>query len=1144
MMTSEHQLQENTSNKMDEPSVASSANDERNSTSEYHAPKPVPSIQDTDFGGLDIEKVRTAISELNAAVKEEENRFFGEDDAQARALKHVQAELDHVQQQFEELKASKEELEQGHEEAKEKWKRLVITMKSEYDNFRESFDNLKESKKQMEEVHRMEKQKMEGELSKLHNQNSNLSSSLDSLRICKEVSDEEHRDAKNSWNRELDICKSEYAALKSELEGRLQEEKKVAEDALATIRADFSGFVKEKEMAEEAHQEEKLKWEEKTAEMETNNESLQCEIEDLKSEMEKLRGFKEEEEKKIAEERAELEQTRETLQTEMDTVCNNFESLSQSMKDTKILHAEEAERKENKIAKLSKQLQTKTDALSLALTKFLNEQQAKEKAEQRMIEIQSDLTKKDEVERKYQADLHEAEKTIITLKSELQSEHDSLQEANARAEALTKSVEELTEALTKSVEELTASKADMEENERKSTEEKEEMENKITSLNAIVAKKLAAINSLEDRCETLQSALNVRDNAKDESSKKFEFLNQLVASKEKEIELLKARCAGLQTTLDESEDKIENTHALEVQVTNAEKRVREATLLMQKKESELQSQKQRCMNLQDCLRKAERGVESIRTEIEKKQRLALDEAEDRAYMLSQMLTKREEEFEAIKGSYESLKATVAERNQMHEQSTSSKKISFLTGLVNSKDSELELMKTRCNNLQCSLDRLHEAHEKLSAKFHENPKMAQMDRNELLVHAEANLEAVNKEIAEKYLEIEHMKAHFDALKGQRSAQSEFELVLGNGDERVHLLQDQVVALQDRCEGLHAALKQAEANAQDDEDTDRVAQMEASLQKMQELYQAECERRKEAEQALLAVGDNDSGSIAGSHSDRRNRLPLFSRNRSAAEQDTTASKKSKWMPLRGRRKKEEISVKTHDARDELECIDSRAPSPRYRQSSPSPREGLQRAGSFNARPSSGSFSGPSPRARALDTMSVGNGPEATLAQIPTHIKNNFLEVGFYKQRLQNTYLPVLVLGPFHVPAGPLREDWLAKFKKNSKVLNLGVYFYGMEGEEAYGTIPWFSFVPYSKAVQRGLTEIPQNIMEKTEAGEELSAVERQIYEGVPQLNAAVNMYPEERPHPLQHLAQQEAGDDLPECIVTAESMEGRISEMGVY
>lgn len=377
-----------------------------------------------------------------------------------------------------------------------------------------------------------------------------------------------------------------------------------------------------------------------------------------------------------------------------------------------------------------------------------------------------------------------------------------------------------------------------------------------------------------------------------------------------------------------------------------------------------------------------------------------------------------------------------------------------------------------------------------------------------------------------------------LKALHAGDQEFEVILDNGESN-HFLRDEVVILRARCTDLESSLKSAEESVTAGADghlKTRCDALEESLAAMKQQYEEECERRKEAEQVFSTINEKPEEVV--SHPTPPSRT-FFGRNKMSSPEltdtDVSTKKSSRWLSIRGRKKKDDTAttassqtyhprdVRDYEHRDEAE--DSTVRSPRYTYTSP-----RQRAQGTAA---------PSSRTR----VAFGTSPEAILSQIPTHIKSNFMEVGFYKQRQQNNFLPVLCLGPFDVPPGPIRDEWLSKFNKSSKVLNMGVYFLGRDGQDegAYGTIPWFSFVPYAKAAQRGLNVVPQDIAEKIENGADLSSEELQLYDGIQQVTEAADMMKEERTHPLKHLNGQ-----VPKCITAdvsnKEVEDDLVSEMG--
>jgi chromosome segregation ATPase len=1432
-------------------------------------------------------------------------------------IARLQTELDTLQREFEVVKADKDEIEQGHEEAKEKWKRLVITMKSEYDNFRASFDNLKASKKEMEEKHRKETEKLEKEVSKMRSENANLSSSLEEhtqlqsefekLRASKKESDEQLEELKSSFevrlkeakeeaetigssieecikeaneetealkcsyeerikeaNEETEALKcsyekrikeareetetvkasleqrikeaqeeaemvkagleqrlkeaqeetelarvnaqervkevaaetevklsaveQEYISLKSEFsslqsqldslqaeytqledvkavnEAALRQETERLEAAVATLQAsydqlrseyedreagliainteletmtaakndsdktvatlqsdydvlastydtqkadydtlkteydmlktkfdnlanereasvatvatlqsdydllastfdtqkadyerlktDFDSLIKEKEASEatvatlqsdydlltstfdtQKSDYERLKTDfdslikdkeaseatfatlqseydalaSKTADYDTlktdcatlktdidniNKEKEALEetvvaLESSKKELEAIKATHEEAESNHKAERVKWEETIERMQSEYDTLEGNFDSLSSSMVETTKLHHEEVQKYEKKIAKLTKTVETKTEALSLGLTKYLAELKAKEAVEKELAGVQEELAQKIEEEKKYISDLDGAEKRVQTLndlmafkleeaeklrqteiekreaveeahrdteekyaemekvlaktESEVlstQCQCDSLRECLEKTQAEKQELVDKFPPMEKELEETKASCQSLQTNlqelqaaKDEVDKESEERKQQIAVLNKSVAKKIATITSLESHLDSLQSSLDLSKESENVTVKKIDFLHQLVSSKEKELDLIKSRCESLQSSLDEAEAQVEKKNELGKQLQAAESKAFEAKLLCEKKDAELRTAAERCEKLQAALKEAEasyqHGVESTRDEIERQQKAALEEAQDRAYVLNQMLAKKEEELESLRTSYVD-PAEKAEHTDEHKAML--KKIEFLDQMAAGKDNELQLVKMRCENLQASLDKMQEANRRLSEKNNQTD----------FAEAEQKLEALKREIATRKSELEALKNA--KVVSDRSDQDEFEVILDDG-EKVQNLQDELDTVKERCVELEAALKEksliVDAAADGSNCVEQLQlrnqELEATLQITKKMLKEESERRKEAEQVFLAIGQPQPVEQNESMADQKppRKAHVFSSRRPAPEQADALPKKSRWLSLRGRRKKEE-----YEQRDDSV---SRTHSPsKWRSQQYSPRRRMMASENF----STASF------ARGAEKSITDGGAKSTAdLQIPTHIRSHFGEVGFFKQRLQSIYLPVLVLGPFDVPPGPIRDDWLSQYTKSGRVLNLGVYFYGKadDDQEKYGTIPWFSFVPYAKAVQRNLHEIPKEILGKIEAGEELTSIEKQIKDGNHQISEAANKKPEERAHPLKHLAKEIdcTTPKVPDCIVTDSSSADAdcVSEMGI-
>jgi len=1185
---------------------------------------------------LAIESLAAKTEEL-IKIQNELNESLSTKDSE---LARVKAEMESLQAEFDVVQAEKDEIEQGHEDAKEKWKRLVITMKSEYDNFRASFDNLKASKKEMEATHAVEKQGLQEETAKLQTQNATLSKSLDSLKISKEVMDIEYREARATWVAEKGAVDKEAAELRDSLE-ELQETKKAVDEKLKNLetsmdarinetlaesekmvtaidqectilRSEVSSLKSASEVAAREIQELRTAYEAKVEE----SQKLQAEIDSLQAaveEAEKIgtellseneRQFNELENLKVEhssiikekcrtdEKIVELEEKVEnlkdtetklaTLQDKYNILQTELNTAQTSLSVAKEYHKDERKELEKKVAKLTKTVETKSEALSMALAKYLKELKAKESAEQEILEVKAlaeqeklDLikqkdaeyqekvknaeasmeeerqaladiikqkdaeyqekvknaeasmeeerqaltdiikykdeehatalkhfTEKMEQEVKYEAEQREAalqaqvaaeakledmEKIVWKKEAEMLSakcQADSLRECLDKAESgrqdavakwqeLSQNLEETRTSLETTKAErdqlqsrLVASEGAKQYAEKKLEEDNAESKEQINTLNKSIAKKIAIITSLESRCEKLQDFLEVNKSAEADALQKIEYLQQSVTSRDKELELIKSRCENMRVVLKTSEEEREKLSGVQQELDLFKTKLSETTILLQKKNSELRAAFERCEGMNASMQKAEAlykdGVESIKCETEKKYREALEEAQDRAYVLNQLLAQKDAEMASMKSLYDDMKATNP-NDEVSGDNSLSNQIKFLDEMVASKDSELKLMKTRCESLQASIEKLRKSHEKqIDLLKEESNSRASAEAAD----NRAKLDSLNMEIAKKQA----------MLKALHSGEQDFEVILDNGENN-HYLRDEVNNLRQRCGDLELALKTAEehvAVGADGHLRSRCDALEESLAVMKQKYEDECERRKEAEQVFLSISENPSKDESLKRPHRRT---YFGRHKSPELRDAASTKKTnRWLSIRGRKS-------TDEQRDSVEAL---------------PQRGNQDF-SFSTR------------------VAFGTSPEAILSQIPTHIKTNFMEVGFYKQRLRNNYLPVLCLGPFDVPPGRIREEWLSKFNKSGKVLNMGVYFFGRdnEGEDAYDTIPWFSFVPYAKAVQRGLHVVPQSIADKVEKGIELSEEERQIFDGIHAITVSAGLNKEQRMHPLKQL-----------------------------
>ncbi|CAB9508882.1 expressed unknown protein [Seminavis robusta] len=937
---------------------------------------------------------------------------------------------------------------------------------------------------------------------------------------------------------------SECDALKSEIE-RMEAAKEEIEKMFSQIQHDY-------DVQKDDY--ERLK------PMEKQLEDCSAELEELKPRLAALEQDK-----------ADLESNLSETKDQLDMQTANAHVLQTELDGAKSQHKDEKKTLEKKILKLGKTVETKAEALNLGLTKYMKEAKAKEKLERDMEIMKKELTEsmdqereaavakmkelteskdqereaaiakmneKMEENRAYEAEQREAalaaqvaaenklaeyEKTVAKTEAEILSakcQGDSVRAALDVSETGRQEAETKVEELSKSLDELTAKwetvsaeahklRADVALGQQRKIVDKQDMDHmnqQIAALNQSVAKKISTIAQLEAKTEKMETDILTK-------TEKQKQLETMVDSKDKELELFKSRCESLQTSLHETEEELEKKIDLTTQLQEFKGKSDETSILMEKKNKELQAVQERCEKLQASLKKAETlyldGVEQIKNEAERKQKAALEDALDRIYVLNERLAKKEHEMVFLHEKLnfagqddEEGRAEVQRRAEA--QVALAKKLKFLDNMVASKDSEIQLLEARCADMKSSLE-----------KAEKHPGASEEQSS-----AEEKLKALNEQIEQQEAKLKSLQTRERQAK-LKSTDDEFEVVLNNADSN---LASEVDMLRARC-------KELEEREKEEEGTDvagwkaRVADMETSMEKLKQQYLEECARRKEAEQVFSSISKaNNETTAAKPPTASRG---IFNRSKPAPEQGADGKKASssgRWLSLRGRRKKDEMTVRT----ESTPRIQTAEKAEDWRsQYSGSPRRRQENPVSTRA-------------ARSL----VGSGD--LVSQIPSHIQNNFLEVGVYKQRLTNTYLPVLCLGPNDVPAGPVRDEWLNKIGGKSKVQNLGVYFYGKEGKDdgAYGLVPWFAFVPYNKAVQRGLDKLPEAIADKIQYKQELTDEEKQIHKGIEAMKEAAAKSKEERRHPMHHLTAVTA-KEVPKTIVTdsSGSDDDNVSEMGV-
>jgi len=91
----------------------------------------------------------------------------------------------------------------------------------------------------------------------------------------------------------------------------------------------------------------------------------------------------------------------------------------------------------------------------------------------------------------------------------------------------------------------------------------------------------------------------------------------------------------------------------------------------------------------------------------------------------------------------------------------------------------------------------------------------------------------------------------------------------------------------------------------------------------------------------------------------------------------------------------------------------------------------------------------------------------------VEGSFRKIGFAK--LAGGWQPVIQLGPFDAPSGPVRDEWLNIFKEVQKEeMPRLVYWYGTPRWEcvtrSFSFIPHSEIISYNKGMKMGLNKIP--------------------------------------------------------------------------
>jgi len=138
------------------------------------------------------------------------------------------------------------------------------------------------------------------------------------------------------------------------------------------------------------------------------------------------------------------------------------------------------------------------------------------------------------------------------------------------------------------------------------------------------------------------------------------------------------------------------------------------------------------------------------------------------------------------------------------------------------------------------------------------------------------------------------------------------------------------------------------------------------------------------------------------------------------------------------------------------------------------------------------------------------EEILSDVPEETKARFRQCGF--ATWGKVVYPMIELGPYDVPPGPLRDQWFSMFDnclQSKRAMTRLIYWYGAESlEEAYSFYQPSKIVDYEKGVEKGKDKVPSSIKKKLDNGKKLSKSEKQIVEGLEQISGDAKLEASER------------------------------------
>jgi hypothetical protein len=161
---------------------------------------------------------------------------------------------------------------------------------------------------------------------------------------------------------------------------------------------------------------------------------------------------------------------------------------------------------------------------------------------------------------------------------------------------------------------------------------------------------------------------------------------------------------------------------------------------------------------------------------------------------------------------------------------------------------------------------------------------------------------------------------------------------------------------------------------------------------------------------------------------------------------------------------------------------------------------------------------------------------LEQVPDCVKDRFGHIYFTKwgKGRQSRYLPVLVVNPFDIPPGEVRQEWIDKFKSSchkGKLEHLSnlVFWYGSLSLQqlAFSFIPTQNLVNFETGCERKYDDLPEFLADKLKKGKVLSSLDTQHCQALLEMkDDASFMHPKNRwPNRMKILCQEYEHEHAP-------------------